>query len=70
MRHQILSPVNDTSGDDKLCEAIRQIGVPRVAEIGRINERRIYRFLDGSVRSAKTRKKIEYALRKTQRRPE
>jgi hypothetical protein len=64
MRNQVFERSDDATADDKLCEAVRQTGASRLAELGGISVRRVYRFLDGSVRSAKTRKKIEYALRK------
>jgi hypothetical protein len=67
MRHQVFSPENDAAEDERLCATIVRIGVARVAEAGTLNLRRVYRFLDGSVRSAKTRKKIEVALRKLSR---
>ena len=68
MRHQIFSPVDDTVGDDNLCVAVRQIGVPRVAKIGRVNERPIYRFLDGSVREREDAEKDRERATQTQHR--
>ncbi len=64
MRHQVFCP-DDAAADDTLREAIRKgDNISRVARKAGISRQHVHRILAGSVPGAKTRKKIESALRK------